>query len=226
MSIKNEPEGDRIVGPDDRRYFYTMLNLSDDSDLTVYEYRLLGHYCRVGDCWETVRTTADRTGMSPASVTRARRGLETKGWVEVIPHHDHGDSLLVKVLDRWADNIERYQDEKRPIRKAARRSSGARRSYPDDSVNPALWHILRGVVDPGATDAAVEEAVQTLQHMGVGNGFILEAFSREKAGWWWTEDWRGRDQDCPPWPVQVVQSIEPAARFYKNGGNSISVGYR
>ena len=48
------------------KYFTMLLNMADD-DLDPFEYRLLGHYIRVcgagkdGSCFETTRTTAQKT---------------------------------------------------------------------------------------------------------------------------------------------------------------------
>ena len=93
------------------KYFHIIPNMADD-DLNPYEYRLLGHYIRVGDCWESTRTTADKCKMGVGTVAKTRRKLEQKGYVKITEPEQHdkgnGKTVLVQVIDRWADNIQRY----------------------------------------------------------------------------------------------------------------------
>lgn len=96
------------------KYFHMMLNMADD-DLGVYEYRLLGHYIRIcgihgeGACWESTRTTAKNCKMSVGKVSKTRQELQNKGYVTLITPEKHDkDTLMVKVIDRWLDNMQRY----------------------------------------------------------------------------------------------------------------------
>lgn len=98
------------------KYYHTMLNMSDD-DLDVYEYRLLGHYQRVcgsaghGSCWESTRTTATKTKISIGKVSAVRKSLQDKGYISITTEHDKADTLLIMIIDRWAENIMRYNKE-------------------------------------------------------------------------------------------------------------------
>lgn len=62
------------------QYFHIMLNAYDDH-LDPYEYRLMGHYTRVGTCFQTTRTIAEKTGMSIGKVSQVRKSLEAKGYI-------------------------------------------------------------------------------------------------------------------------------------------------
>jgi hypothetical protein len=95
----------QISTPPDSKYFHRMLNMADD-DLGPYEYRLLGHYIRVGDCWEGVRKTAKTTRMSVGKVVSTRNELEKSGYIHV--EHREQDTCLVTVIDRMAENVARY----------------------------------------------------------------------------------------------------------------------
>jgi hypothetical protein len=92
------------------KYFHIMLNMDDD-ELNPYQYRLLGHYRRVcgqgGQCWESVRTTADKTKMSAATVSRARRELVELGFITE-GSTDFGTTILVQIVDRMQENVARY----------------------------------------------------------------------------------------------------------------------
>ena len=89
-----------------RAYFFMLPNLYDDADLTVYEFRLLAHYVRVGVCWEATRTTAKHCHIAASSVVKARRGLEAKGFVTLGVSAD--ETVEVVVLDKWKENTGVY----------------------------------------------------------------------------------------------------------------------
>lgn len=100
-----------------RKYFHTLLNMVDD-DLNPYQYRLYGHYVRVagehGACYESVRTTARITRMSPAMVVKTRNELTALRFIECVKSDDPNETIAVTVVDRWADNIARYSDKRSP----------------------------------------------------------------------------------------------------------------
>lgn len=61
---------------------YDILRRLDDADLDPYEFRLVMHYWRVGTCWETLRTTADRCKMSLGKTKSTRDGLVKRGFIK------------------------------------------------------------------------------------------------------------------------------------------------
>lgn len=88
------------------KYYHVMLNMADD-DLDPYQYRLLGHYIRVGTCWQSTRTTAKHCKMSVGKVSTVRDELEQLGWIKI--DRSKQDTLMVTVVDRMSENITRYQ---------------------------------------------------------------------------------------------------------------------
>ena len=93
-----------------RRYFYIMPNLTDDSGLSLAEFRLLAHYIRRGTCWESIRTTSEICGMRTNTVTAARNSLVEKGWLVVERRMNNGAvvGLTITVVDRWQLNMQAY----------------------------------------------------------------------------------------------------------------------
>ena len=89
-----------------RKYFTMMPNLYDDANLTPHEFRLLAHYCRVGNCYEGRRTTAKICRMSKDTVTKVRQSLADKGFITL--EHREGDSSLITIVDVWRRNTTTY----------------------------------------------------------------------------------------------------------------------
>lgn len=89
-----------------RKYRTEIPNMADD-DLDPFRYRLYAHYKRVGNCYESVRTTAKKTQMSVGQVVDTRNWLHDNGWITVEDQDNH-PTLLIKVVDRWVENFARY----------------------------------------------------------------------------------------------------------------------
>ncbi len=92
-----------------RKYRTEIPNIADD-DMDVFQYRLYGHYKRVcgaagGECFESVRTTADKTRMSPTKVIETRQWLAENGWVEI--EKTVNSTVHVTITDKWSDNFQR-----------------------------------------------------------------------------------------------------------------------
>lgn len=95
-------------------YFHVMLNMEDD-ELDPYEYRLLGHYRRVCGahnvpCTESTKTTADVCRMSAGKVSKTRQALAAAGWIRL---SEDGNKLVVMLVDRMPENVERFSQKKR-----------------------------------------------------------------------------------------------------------------
>lgn len=99
-----------IDASDLRKYRTELPNLYDDSDLTVYEFRLLAHYKRVGKCTEGLPTTSSKCKMSTGQASEARQSLADKGFVrlEKVPMGGARYAYHVHVIDRWIENFARY----------------------------------------------------------------------------------------------------------------------
>src|SRR5690606_20171410 len=75
------------------------------------QFRLYGHYKRVcgaagGTCYESVRTTAEKTKMSIGMVVKTRDWLVENGWIAAKKRGQQ--TLLVTIVDRWPENMMRY----------------------------------------------------------------------------------------------------------------------
>ncbi len=94
----------QIIDPANLRHYRTELpNLYDEFDLTPYEFRLLAHYVRRGNCYETTRKTGYWCGMSPAKVVYTRRKLVEKGLIiaEQTPYR----TWSITLVDIWRENF-------------------------------------------------------------------------------------------------------------------------
>lgn len=98
-----------------RKYFTQMLNMAED-DLDPFQYRLLAHYIR----WyenkpypESIRQTAKATKMGVNKVQSTLDELSQLGYLEVYrptaAEARNGATITIKVVDRWLENINRYQ---------------------------------------------------------------------------------------------------------------------
>ena len=85
-----------------RKWFWQTPNLVDDAGLSPYEFRLLCHYYRVGTCWEATGTTAKKCCMSMGMVSKTRKTLAEKGWIEI--SWGIGKTMNIEVIDKWDEN--------------------------------------------------------------------------------------------------------------------------
>jgi hypothetical protein len=105
-----------------RKYFTIFPNLYDDLDLTPYEFRLICHYLRRGETWETIATTARVCGMSKQSVRRARATLVRRQLITTeLRFKDDGSqtTILINVVDIWPQNVAWYGEHVLPVHMAA-----------------------------------------------------------------------------------------------------------
>lgn len=104
-------EQQEIIDESDLRKYRTELpNLYDDSDLDVYEFRLLAHYKRVGRCTESTRTTAKKCRMSAAQVSGKRKSLSEKGFIQMqeVSIDETHTSYIITIVDKWEENFMKY----------------------------------------------------------------------------------------------------------------------
>ena len=85
----------KLASSPNHRYFM-MPKSAEDGDLDPYEFRLLAHYYRIGQCWEGTRTTAKLCQMSHPTVIAKRRSLEQRGLIRTSPHDD---TVLVEIIE-------------------------------------------------------------------------------------------------------------------------------
>ena len=115
-----------ISAPDLRKYRTELPNLLDDMDLDPYAFRLLVHYYRVGNCWESTRTTAQRCQMSVGKVSETRRMLAQRGLIHLA---DEGSGTLkIHVRDIWPRNFAHFAEISRRKEKAKQSRAGRKPS--------------------------------------------------------------------------------------------------
>jgi hypothetical protein len=86
------------------RYFFQVENLYDELGLDVYEYRLLMHYLRRGNCFESIETTAKICAMSRKRAQAARDTLEEKGLIRTTRKDGFKTTITIEVIDIQTDN--------------------------------------------------------------------------------------------------------------------------
>lgn len=106
----SDPDQAIIDQSDLRKYRTELPNLYDDSDLDVYEFRLLAHYKRVGTCTEGLETTARKCKMSEGKASEVRQALAEKGFISLkrVSMDAGRYRFIVTVSDRWIENFARY----------------------------------------------------------------------------------------------------------------------
>ncbi len=88
------------------KYFTQFPNIIDDYGLSPFEFRLIIHYYRVGECWEGVRKTSEICKMSTGKVSTCRKSLEEKGLIRT---EQKGDGVIIYLTDLSKDNLEKYR---------------------------------------------------------------------------------------------------------------------
>lgn len=95
------------------KYFTQFPNIIDDSNLDPFEFRVLLHYYRVGECWEGVRTTAEKCGMSIGKVAEIRKSLEKKEFIQI--QSENGGGVTITVVNKASENIRKYDVKDEPV---------------------------------------------------------------------------------------------------------------
>lgn len=117
-------EKQQIIDKSDLRKWRTELpNLYFEIGLDPYELALLAHYKRVGNCNESVETTADKTQMSTGKVSQVRHSLWKKWKLVTLTRNKYG-GFVVKVKDIWEENFVFFSKRKAEKEKRASRGEG------------------------------------------------------------------------------------------------------
>ena len=168
-----------------RKYRHEMPNLADDSGLTPFQYRLLGHYKRVGTCTESVSTTAKKCKMSTGMVSQTRDELVTLGWISAreVPVLN-GFSYEIKVVDRWLENFARYS--KRSIDEIKRALDELQNEETPAGDNFRIYEQNIGPLTPLIADSikAWEEELKDASWISEAIG---EAVKNNKRNWKYCE---------------------------------------
>jgi hypothetical protein len=143
-----------------RKYRTELPNLYDDVRLSPYEFRLLAHYVRVGNCYQSVRTTAGICCMSVGQVVKARESLEAAGWIKTSTNDEYG-TIDIIVVDKWGENFRKYEQgcspheqgcsphepKNKPIKKKEEEVEGDPQDKQFRQVIRA-WEKVRGTINP------------------------------------------------------------------------------
>jgi len=134
-------QGQHIEQENDHKWFTQIPNIYDDSDLDPYDFRLLIHYCRVGNCYQSVRTTAEICHISVGQVVASRTSLEKKGYIRTTTNEKGTISIIV--VDKWPENFAKYST----MRDA--RQDGEQRSQDEQGVHRV--NTTRSQDEPGCS---------------------------------------------------------------------------
>lgn len=155
----------QIINPANlRKWRIELPNLYDDAGLDPYEFRLLVHYVRVGNCFESTRTTAEKCNMSIGKVSITRKALEKKGFIQ-LGESEFGTTKIT-VIDQWEENFKVYSEcspHERRVHDMNARSPHEQECSPhepkndplknheeEDSAAPAIraWASINGTISP------------------------------------------------------------------------------
>jgi len=168
-----------------KKYRHELPNLADDSGLTVYQYRLLGHYKRVGTCTESVATTAKKCSMSTGKVSTTRNELVALGWITAIEKPvTNGFSYEIKVIDRWLENFARYS--KRPIDEIKRALDDLQNTPVPDGDNFRVYEENIGPLTPLIADSIKDWENELKDPTWIADA-IQEAVKNNKRNWKYCE---------------------------------------
>ena len=147
-----------------RKYRTEIPNMADD-DLDPYQYRLYAHYKRVGNCWESVTTTADKCRMSRSKVIETRNWLHDNGWI-VVEHRDN-TTCLVSIVDRWGDNFLRYAKTTPQYSSPNMDYPSPNMDYPSPNMDSKKEPINKEPIKKAATTPPATRRRATPEHMVV-----------------------------------------------------------
>lgn len=87
---------------------YAMLRFLDEAGLNPYQHRLMTHYWRRGECWESLRTTAEICNISLGKTSETRQWLLDNGYIELVAGKNGRMCIVVSV--RVANEVNNTQE--------------------------------------------------------------------------------------------------------------------
>jgi hypothetical protein len=100
-----------IDNSDLRKYRTEVPNIVDDMDISVYAFRLYVHIKRVGTCWQSTRTLAEKCKMSVGKISDAKKELESAGLITIKRSKSTTESDTLYVVDIWGKNFAHFSDD-------------------------------------------------------------------------------------------------------------------
>lgn len=167
----DEPQNTTFQDESDLRKYRTELpNLVDDIGLSIYAYRLYGHFKRVcgangGKCTQGTKKLAEHCKISYGKITEAKRELAAAKLIRIRRSDmKSGDPDIVTILDVWRENFERYAPPTPDV--------GDPLQTPTPDVGPPTPHETKKELKKETTinsskegDTEVEESLATLRQI-------------------------------------------------------------
>lgn len=195
----------QIIAPYEKKYFTMLPNIvDDDASLDTYQFRLLVHYYRVGNCWESVRTTAEKCNMGIGKVSEVRRELAGLGWITL---SERENGVIITVVDKWRENMEACSPHEHETQESVLhtntkcsphelKNTNTKNNQNNARVREEMgWQQLHAAVakamrrSPFMMTEKENELVDGLY----ASGYTAEQIGRYygAGGYWRTRDWRG-----------------------------------
>jgi hypothetical protein len=110
----SEHDDQYIDAGDLRRYRTEIPNIIDESDLSVFAFRLYAHLKRVagdsGACWKSTKTLAAACKMSTGQIVKAKNELEEFGFIKIKSGNKAvHESDTITIVDLWPENMQRFK---------------------------------------------------------------------------------------------------------------------
>lgn len=164
----------------ERKYFAIIPHIVDDMGLSVWAYRLYGHFRRVagedgGACWQSTRTLAEACKMSTGQVAKAKLELVEAGLITITNERGaHGDYHVITIADVWALNMARYSQTEQT--ETGERSPGERyRSPHERKRSPGETKK-----NPGRKTPVFSKAEKTEEVVATTTRFVDQRTANEK----------------------------------------------
>ena len=194
-----------------------------DDELDPYQYRMMGHYVRVGECWEGLRTTAKKCKMSLGKAQATRQWLADNGWINMVENDDH-IGVTVTPVDRWQENLTKHSKcsphEQGVHLVNAGCSPGELKNKEGIKRLSTNQEMFQALADVTKLDPAIKRnagRIGTVSAELIKAEYLPAHITRAYQGdncWWRRNDWRGK-KGQPPTPEQIIATIGEAVK--KNG---------
>lgn len=225
----------QIIAPYEKKYFTMLPNIvDDDASLDTYQFRLLVHYYRVGNCWESVRTTAEKCNMGIGKVSEVRRELAGLGWITL---SERENGVIITVVDKWRENMEACSPHEHETQESVLHTNT--KCSPHELKNTNTKNNQNNAHVREETDVRQEMGWQQLQaaiaKVMVRDLFLFDEETNKlvdalyghytpdqilryygQGGYWRRHDWRGSKSPQAPTVAHIKETIGDCKRFDEN----------
>jgi len=157
-------EETQSVSSAEHSYFAIIPHLADD-DLSLYEYRLYGHYRRVcgeknNRCTETTVTTAAKLGIRKSTIVETRQTLADKGFITLTYAKVRNFTrVYITLADIWPQNMARYAPDPESTGRHGNRYRSPREPLPVATGTATGRHGNRHNKEEPVKEEPVEEEI-------------------------------------------------------------------